>query len=83
MNLAAVTQTDPQARIEAWMWLLIVVGVFIGMLLVIGIVRRRLIRPMAHTPSDTADAWTEAGRRLPVPPADAKGGAAPDDEASP
>lgn len=49
----------------AW-WLALVLCIAIGFLL-LGVLRRRLLRPMRHRPSDTTDAWREAGRRLQVP----------------
>jgi hypothetical protein len=52
-------------------------------LLAVMAVRRRLVRPMPHEPSDTTDAWAEAGRRLQAPPAKDSGGAESDDKGSP
>jgi len=49
-------------------------------LLALVTLRRFLIRPMAHKPSDTSDAWAEAGRRLRVAPPPAKPGAESEDE---
>jgi len=40
------------------------------LLLLFGVIRRLLLRPMKHTPSDTTDAWAEAGRRLKIEPED-------------
>ena len=43
--------------------------------LVVTWLRRWLLRPMPHKPSDLTDAWTEAGRRFRTPdePADDEG----------
>jgi|WetSurMetagenome_2_1015567.scaffolds.fasta_scaffold1892927_2 hypothetical protein len=58
---------DP--HVEGWIWwVLIILGLF-AVLLVIGILRRRLVQPMRNTPSDTTDSWKEAGRRMTAPPA--------------
>ena len=38
--------------------------------LLFGVLRRLLLRPMKHTPTDTTDAWAEAGRRLKIEPED-------------
>jgi len=62
-----------EARSEGWMWFLAVVVCLLLVLLVLSVLRRRLLRPMSHAPSDTTDAWTEAGRRLQAP--------SPEDEA--
>lgn len=70
-----MTATAPLAaalepRAEGWMWFLAVVGFIVLVLLVLSLLRRRLVRPMPHTPSDTTDSWAEAGRRFRPPPAD-------------
>jgi hypothetical protein len=71
-----------EARAEGWtLWILVVAGVSLTFLL-LAMVRRRLLRPMPHNPTDTTDAWAEAGRRLPLPPAEDKGPEAPDDKES-
>jgi hypothetical protein len=66
MLLAMIAQATD--RSEGWLWWLGTVTGLIILLLILGVARRRLLRPMPHTPSDTSDAWAEAGRRLPVPP---------------
>jgi membrane protein implicated in regulation of membrane protease activity len=69
-----------QDRAEGWTWwLMMVLMVTLVMLLVVA-VRRRLVKPMPHTPSDTTDAWSEAGRRMAVPPAEGERPDAADDE---
>jgi hypothetical protein len=62
-------QTEAVDRTEGWVWWLLLVGALIIVFLFLMILRRHLLRPMPHTPTDTTDAWTEAGRRLKVPPA--------------
>jgi hypothetical protein len=83
MTPAILAATDPAARLEGWLWwIALVVGIAV-VLLVLAAIRRFLVRPMSHKPSDTSDAWAEAGRRLPPPPPEGKPGAAPPDEDSP
>lgn len=75
MMTFVVSAAPPQDRIEAWLWVLMLVVVLIMVMLVLAVVRRRLVRPMPRRPTDTTDAWKEAGRRLAVPPpADDTGG---------
>jgi hypothetical protein len=65
-------------RAEAWFWWLGTVLVLgLVFFLTVGVLRRRLCRPMMHAPTDTSDAWAEAGRRLRVPPHDAPDDAPP------
>jgi hypothetical protein len=82
MTLAAIAAADPAVRAEGWFWWLVVVICLVLVLLLLGMVRRHFLRPMPHTPTDTADAWSEAGRRLRVPP-EPKAGGQSEDEASP
>jgi len=70
VTAAAPLAADLAPRAEGWMWFLAVVGFIVLVLLVLNVLRRRLVRPMSHTPSDTTDAWAEAGRRFRPPPAD-------------
>lgn len=56
-----------EAHSEGWLWFLAVVGCVVLVLLILSILRRRLLRPMSHAPSDMTDAWQEAGRRLQTP----------------
>jgi len=49
---------------------MVLVACLIFVFLLLSVLRRRLVRPMGHKPSDTTDAWTEAGRRLSVKPDD-------------
>jgi len=64
----ALALDDLAPRAEAWgWWFLLVLGLLVLALIVVGL-RRWLIKPMPHTPSDTTDAWAESGRRLRVPP---------------
>jgi len=65
-----VTVAATEARSEGWVWFLAVVACLVLVLLILSIVRRRLLRPMSHAPSDTTDAWKEAGRRLQTPATD-------------
>jgi membrane protein implicated in regulation of membrane protease activity len=58
------------ARGEGWAWWLVLVVCLILVFLLLSVLRRRLVRPMDHKPSDTTDAWAEAGRRLSVKPDD-------------
>jgi hypothetical protein len=61
---------DAEARSEGWMWWFLLVAGVVVLGLALMMLRRRLIRPMPHTPTDTSDAWAEAGRRLQLPPTD-------------
>lgn len=67
---AAIVLIALEPRAEGWLWWSVLVGCIVIVFLVVGMVRRRFVRPMPRTPSDTTDAWREAGRRLPVPPRD-------------
>jgi len=58
------------ARGEGWAWWMVLVACLILVFLLLSVLRRRLVQPMDHKPSDTTDAWTEAGRRLSVKPDD-------------
>jgi membrane protein implicated in regulation of membrane protease activity len=58
------------ARGEGWAWWLVLVACLIFVFLLLSVLRRRLVQPMDHKPSDTTDAWAEAGRRLSVKPDD-------------
>jgi len=51
-------------RGEGWAWWLTLVACLVVVFLLLNVLRRRLLRPMDHKPSDTTDAWAEAGRRL-------------------
>ncbi len=64
--MATIAQVD--ARAEGWIWGLIIVTGLIAVLFAVISLRRHLMRPMPHAPSDTTDAWKEAGRRMAVPP---------------
>ena len=55
------------SRSEGWVWFFAVVGCLVLVLLVLSVLRRRLLKPMSHAPSDTTDAWKEAGRRFQTP----------------
>jgi hypothetical protein len=78
--MMATAIEDAAARLEGWFWWLALVLVLLAALLVVTVLRRRLIQPMVHTPSDTTDAWAEAGRRLPPPPAQEEGEDASDEK---
>ncbi len=55
---------DALPRLPGWaLWLLITVVLILAALAVLS-VRRMLVRPMRRTPTDTTDAWAEAGRRF-------------------
>jgi len=55
------------ARTEAWVWWMVIcLGLLIALFLWVAM-RWRGTLPMHHRPSDTTDAWREAGRRLQVP----------------
>ncbi len=68
MILGAEVPVDLAPRVEGWLWWLALVFCLLGVAMAVVILRRRLISPMPHTPTDTSDAWSEAGRRFPVPP---------------
>ena len=71
MTLATlIAAADPirEARLEGWLWWAILVASLLVLLLVLLTFRRRFVKPMLHKPSDTSDAWAEAGRRLAAPP---------------
>ena len=57
-------------RGEGWAWWLILVACLILVFLFLSVLRRRLVQPMVHKPSDTTDAWAEAGRRFSLKSAD-------------
>jgi hypothetical protein len=59
---------DAEARAEGWVWWTALVLGLMLVLAVVSVLRRILVQPMPHTPSDLSDAWSEAGRRLPAPP---------------
>jgi hypothetical protein len=80
-TLIAAADASHDARLEGWLWLVTLVICLLIMLLLLITVRRRLVRPMPHNPSDTSDAWAEAGRRLVVPPPEGKDDS--EDKASP
>lgn len=58
------------ARSEGWAWWMVLVACLILVFFLLSVLRRRLVQPMDHKPSDTTDAWAEAGRRLSVKPDD-------------
>ena len=66
MIIAILAELDTQE--EDWALVGMLVLAIALFLLVLSVMRRRLLRPMDHRPSDTTDAWAEAGRRLPPPP---------------
>ncbi|HUU92590.1 MAG TPA: hypothetical protein VM238_15435 [Phycisphaerae bacterium] len=72
-----------EARSEGWAWFLAVMACLVLVLLVWSILRRRLLRPMSHGPSDTTDAWQEAGRRFQTPAPEDEADAEPPDEDTP
>jgi len=72
-----------EAREEGWIWWFATMAGLLIALLVVLMVRRHLVRPMPHKPSDTTDAWAEAGRRLQAPRAEDPGDAESDDKESP
>jgi hypothetical protein len=57
-----------EARLEGWVWWVTLVACLLVVLLVLATLRRHFVRPMPHAPTDTSDAWAEAGRRLAAPP---------------
>jgi hypothetical protein len=52
---------------------MVLVACLIFVFFLLSVLRRRLDRPMDHKPSDTTDAWAEAGRRFSVKPDDQNG----------
>lgn len=72
-----------EPRAEGWLWWSVVVGAIVVVLLLLTLLRRRFIRPLPRSPSDTTDAWAEAGRRLPVPPPESTRDAGRGEEESP
>ena len=65
-------------RAEAWVLLVAVVAsAAVVLALLVGVVRRRLLRPLPRTPTDATDSWAEAGRRLKVPGPPGSAGAKP------
>jgi cytochrome b561 len=82
-TLIVAADASREARLEGWLWWVTLVIGLLVLLLVLATLRRRLLRPMPHKPSDTSDAWAEAGRRLAAPPAEDGGATDPDDKASP
>jgi len=82
-GLPILAAASAEAREEGWFWWFATVAGLAIALLVVMAVRRRLVRPMPLEPSDTTDAWAEAGRRLKVPKAQKPGEAASDDKESP
>lgn len=83
MTCVAHVPVAMEPRVEGWVWFLVVVGCLVLVLLLVGVLRRRLLRPMSHTPTDTTDAWAEAGRRLRTPGSERESGSAEGDEESP
>lgn len=81
MNTLAAAPIDPRA--EGWAWWLILVLILLVVFVVVAALRRRFLKPMKHEPTDTTDAWVEAGRRLKVPPAPGDNGGGEADEESP
>ncbi|MBM4018213.1 MAG: hypothetical protein FJ288_07770 [Planctomycetes bacterium] len=71
MNMSVLAAgADAQARVEGWTWWLALVACLVVVLLALAVLRRLFLKPMPHKPTDTSDAWAEAGRRLAVPPPD-------------
>jgi len=60
--------TDLEPRAQGWIWWILLVITLAGVVLLLMGVRRWILRPMPHQPTDTTDAWTEAGRRFHLPP---------------
>ena len=87
MTLATliIAAADPsrEARLEGWLWWATLVAGLLVLLLILATLRRRFVQPMPHKPSDTSDAWAEAGRRLSVPPPEPEGKNDSEDETSP
>ncbi len=68
IRLMLVAAAESSARREGWLLTaLIVLAMAILFVLLFGVLRRLFLKPMRHDPSDTTDAWSEAGRRLKVP----------------
>jgi len=67
-------------RAEGWFWWLVLVSSLVVIFLILNAVRRRLLRPMSHKPTDTTDSWTEAGRRFALP--DSKAPSSEDEDVS-
>lgn len=69
MNPLLILAAETHARREGWVLTgLLVLGLALLFVLLFGVLRRVLLKPLRREPSDTTDAWTEAGRRLRVPP---------------
>ncbi len=83
MMHTALMPVAMEPRAEGWVWLLAVVGALVLVLLVLSILRRRLLRPMPHAPTDTTDAWKEAGRRFQTPAPEDEADGRPGDEDTP
>ena len=73
MNATLAPWLALSARGEGWAWWMVLVAGLILVFLLLSVLRRRLVQPMDHKPSDTTDAWAEAGRRLSVKPDDQNG----------
>lgn len=58
-----------EPRQEGWAWWLALVGLLVVVFLLVAAVRRQLVRPMTHKPTDETDSWAESARRLPAPDA--------------
>ena len=72
-----------EPRSEGWIWFFAVVGCLVLVLLVLTVVRRLLLRPMSHAPSDMTDTWKEAGRRFQTPAPEDEADGEPGDEDTP
>ena len=70
MNHDLASSLALSARGEGWAWWLVLVACLILVFLLLSVLRRWLVQPMDHKPSDTTDAWAEAGRRLSLKSAD-------------
>jgi len=66
MTRLLLTQISPRGQ-GALLVLLLLLAVLV-VAVVLALLRRRFVRPMTRAPSDTTDAWAEAGRRLGQPP---------------
>jgi hypothetical protein len=71
------------AKAEGWLWWFVLVLALAVAGLLLRTLRRWLVRPMPHTPSDTSDAWAEAGRRLKIDPKREEGPSEEPEEKSP